>query len=186
MHRTEKAGLGSAYLAGFQWALSNGFDACIEMDADLSHEPEALPELIAPLNKGYDLVVGSRYVPGATIPNWTWPRRLLSRIGNAYASSLLSLRVSDSTSGFRVYTASTLKQIDLTKIRAEGYGFQIEMIFRARQSGANIVEVPIRFVDRLKGQSKMSVFIVLEALVLVTKWGLMRRWHKPRIATRYA
>jgi dolichol-phosphate mannosyltransferase len=174
MRRSEKSGLGSAYRAGFLWGLSHGFDVFIEMDADLSHEPEALPRLVAPLRKGSGMVVGSRYVSGASIPDWTLSRRLLSRWGNAYSSLVLGLRISDSTSGFRAYSRSVLERIDLDQIRAEGYGFQIEMAYRALQSGAEIVEVPIRFVDRLRGQSKMSALIVIEALGLVTKWGLQR------------
>jgi dolichol-phosphate mannosyltransferase len=174
MRRHRKSGLGSAYRAGFRWGLDHGFDACVEMDADLSHEPEALPGLVDALTGGTEVVVGSRYVPGGAIPNWAWHRRLLSRGGNAYASALLGLGVADSTSGFRVYAASVLQRIDLDGIRADGYGFQIEMTYRARQAGATVVEVPIRFVDRVDGESKMSTFIVVEALGLVTWWGAQR------------
>ncbi len=174
MRRHEKSGLGSAYRAGFRWGLDRGFDACIEMDADLSHEPEALPELVAPLSEGHDLAIGSRYVPGGSIPNWAWHRRLLSRGGNVYASTLLGLGVADSTSGFRAYSASILDRIDLEDIKAEGYGFQIEMTYEAKRAGAAVVEVPIRFVDRVDGESKMSMSIVVEALGLVTWWGLQR------------
>ena len=174
LRRTEKSGLGSAYRAGFRWGLDHGYDACVEMDADLSHDPDALPGLVAPLEKGFELVVGSRYVPGGTIPNWAWHRRLLSRGGNIYASSLLGLGVTDSTSGFRAYAAPVLRLIALDKIRADGYGFQIEMTYQAKRAGAPIVEVPIRFVDRVEGESKMSTFIVVEAFGLVTWWGLQR------------
>ena len=174
MRRRRKSGLGSAYRAGFRWGLDRGFDACIEMDADLSHEPEALPGLVAALSDGCELAVGSRYVPGGVIPNWAWHRRLLSRGGNVYASTLLGLGVADSTSGFRAYAASVLRRIDLDRIRADGYGFQIEMTYQAKRAGATIVEVPIRFVDRVDGESKMSTFIVVEALGLVTWWGLQR------------
>lgn len=174
MRRHEKAGLGTAYRAGFRRGLERGFDACVEMDSDLSHEPEALPALLAPLSEGYEVVIGSRYVPGGRIPNWAWHRRLLSRGGNLYASMVLGLGVSDSTAGFRAYAASVLRRIDLDAVRAEGYGFQIEMTYRAIQSGAAVAEVPIRFVDRVEGQSKMSTFIVVEALALVTWWGLLR------------
>jgi dolichol-phosphate mannosyltransferase len=174
LRRTEKSGLGSAYRAGFRWGLDHGYDACVEMDADLSHDPDALPGLVAPLEKGFELVVGSRYVPGGTIPNWAWHRRLLSRGGNIYASSLLGLGVTDSTSGFRAYAAPVLRRIALDKIRADGYGFQIEMTYQAKRAGAPIVEVPIRFVDRVEGESKMSTFIVVEAFGLVTWWGLQR------------
>jgi len=174
LRRTEKSGLGSAYRAGFRWGLDHGYEACVEMDADLSHDPDALPGLVAPLEKGFELVVGSRYVPGGTIPNWAWHRRLLSRGGNIYASSLLGLGVTDSTSGFRAYAAPVLRRIALDKIRADGYGFQIEMTYQAKRAGAPIVEVPIRFVDRVEGESKMSAFIVVEAFGLVTWWGLQR------------
>lgn len=174
MRRESKSGLGSAYRAGFRWGLDRGFGACIEMDADLSHEPEALPSLVAPLAAGKELVIGSRYVPGGVIPNWAWHRRLLSRGGNLYASALLGLGVSDATAGFRCYAASLLERIDLDRVRAEGYGFQIEMTYAARRAGAPILEVPISFVDRVEGESKMSAFIIVEALGLVTLWGLQR------------
>src|SRR5664280_2714044 len=186
LRRHGKSGLGSAYRAGFRWGLDQGYDACVEMDADLSHDPDALPGLVAPLEKGFELVVGSRYVPGGTIPNWAWHRRLLSRGGNVYASALLGLGVTDSTAGFRAYSASVLNRIALDDIRAEGYGFQIEMTYQAKRAGAPIVEVPIRFVDRIEGESKMSMFIVVEALGLVTWWGIQRVLHafrrKPRTA----
>jgi len=187
LRRTTKSGLGSAYRAGFHWGLDRGYDACVEMDADLSHSPEALPELVSALDDGIELVVGSRYVTGGSIPQWAWHRRLLSRGGNIYASTLLGLRVSDSTSGFRVYAGSLLRRIDLEGIRADGYGFQIEMTYRSRQAGAKIIEVPIRFVDRVEGDSKMSTFIVVEALGLVTWWGVERlagRARKRPIAVR--
>jgi dolichol-phosphate mannosyltransferase len=174
LRREAKAGLGSAYRAGFRWGLDRGFDACIEMDADLSHEPEALPSLVAPLADGRELVIGSRYIPGGVIPNWTWHRRLLSRGGNLYASALLGLGVADATAGFRCYAATLLQRIDLDQVRAEGYGFQIEMTYTARRAGADVLEVPISFVDRVDGESKMSALIVFEALGLVTLWGLQR------------
>ncbi len=186
LRRTEKSGLGSAYRAGFRWGLDRGFDVCIEMDADLSHDPDALPDLVAPLGKGFELVVGSRYVPGGSIPNWAWHRRLLSRGGNVYASTLLGLGVTDSTSGFRAYSASVLNRIALDNIRAEGYGFQIEMTYQAKRAGAPIVEVPIRFVDRTEGESKMSMIIVVEALGLVTWWGIQRVVHVFRRKSRTA
>ena len=174
MRRHEKSGLGSAYRAGFRWALDRGFDACVEMDADLSHQPEALPDLLGALSDTCEVAVGSRYIAGGSIPNWAWHRRLLSRGGNMYASVLLGLGVADSTSGFRIYSSSILRRIDLDRIRADGYGFQIEMTYEAKRAGATVVEVPIRFVDRVDGESKMSMFIVVEALGLVTWWGLQR------------
>ena len=174
LRRHEKAGLGSAYRAGFRWGLDRGFDVCVEMDADLQHEPEALPDLVAPLAEGHGLVIGSRYVKGGSIPDWTWHRRLLSRGGNIYASLLLGLGVADSTAGFRAYSAPVLESIELDRIRAEGYGFQIEMTYEAKRAGASVVEIPIRFLDRVDGESKMSAFIVIEALALVTWWGVQR------------
>jgi dolichol-phosphate mannosyltransferase len=174
LERSSKSGLGSAYRAGFAWGLERGYDACVEIDADFSHDPAALPTLIAPLSEGFDVVIGSRYVEGGSIPNWAWHRHLLSRGGNLYASGVLGLGVSDSTAGYRCYSAGILRRLDLDRIRAEGYGFQIEMTYRARQYGAVITEVPIKFVDREAGESKMSSFIVVEALGLVTFWGLGR------------
>jgi dolichol-phosphate mannosyltransferase len=175
LRRTAKSGLGSAYRAGFRWGLDHEFDACIEMDADLSHDPDALPGLVAPLGEdGVELVVGSRYVPGGRIPNWAWHRRLISRGGNVYAETMLGLGVRDATSGFRAYATSLLRRIALDDIRADGYGFQIEMTYESRRAGARIVEVPIRFVDRVEGESKMSTFIVVEAFGLVTWWGIQR------------
>jgi dolichol-phosphate mannosyltransferase len=174
LSRTSKSGLGSAYRAGFAWGLERGYDACIEIDADFSHDPAALPTLVAPLSEGSDVVIGSRYIEGGSIPNWAWHRHLLSRGGNAYASAVLGLGVADSTAGYRAYSAGILRRMDLDRIRAEGYGFQIEMTYRSRQFGAVITEVPIKFVDREAGESKMSSFIVVEALGLVTYWGLGR------------
>ena len=144
------------------------------MDADFSHDPAALPALIAPLEQGHELCIGSRYVPGGSIPDWSWYRHLLSWGGNRYASSVLGLGVADSTAGFRAYAASLLRRLDLERIRADGYGFQIEMTYRSKEAGASVVEVPIRFVDRVAGESKMSSAIVVEALALVTWWGLGR------------
>jgi len=180
LSRAAKSGLGSAYRAGFAWGLERGYDACIEIDADFSHDPAALPTLVAPLEEGFDVAIGSRYVEGGSIPNWAWHRHLLSRGGNAYASAVLGLGVVDSTAGYRAYSAGILRRLDLSHIRAEGYGFQIEMTYRARQHGAAITEVPISFVDREAGESKMSSFIVIEALGLVTWWGLGRIVHGVR------
>lgn len=173
MRRRSPRGLGDAYRAGFRWGLEHGAEALVEMDSDLSHDPGALPELLA-ASERYDLVIGSRYVPGGSIPEWGLHRRILSRGGNIYSALMLGLRVRDMTSGFRVYRASLLQMMDLDSIRADGYGFQIEMTYRAACSGARIVEVPIRFVDREAGQSKMSSKIVVEALLLVTGWGVAR------------
>jgi len=174
--RPEKNGLGPAYRAGFAWGLERGYEAFVEMDSDFSHDPSALPELVAPIEAGADLVIGSRYIPGGSIPEWSASRRLLSRSGNIYANMLLGLGVEDSTAGFRVYGARILRAIDLDTVRADGYGFQIEMTYRARRAGAVICEVPIRFVDRVEGTSKMSTSTVSEALLLVTGFGLKRIW----------
>jgi dolichol-phosphate mannosyltransferase len=179
LSRPARAGLGSAYRAGFAWGLERSYEAFIEMDADLSHDPEALPDLLTPLENGFEVVVGSRYVPGGSIPYWSWHRRLLSRAGNVYASALLHLSVTDLTSGFRAYAGSVLRNIDLDHVRADGYGFQIEMVYRAVRAGAAVTEVPIRFVDRVKGESKMSMHTIVEALGLVTWWGLKRLWSGP-------
>jgi dolichol-phosphate mannosyltransferase len=175
--RAEKSGLGSAYRAGFTWGLQRGYDALIEMDADFSHDPAALPAILAPLSEGFDLSIGSRYIKGGAIPNWARHRHLLSEGGNRYASVVLGLHVADSTAGFRAYSADIMRKINLDVIRAEGYGFQIEMTYRAKQHGAAIVEVPITFVDRAAGESKMSSRIVVEALALVTWWGMGRLVH---------
>ncbi|MGA2802803.1 MAG: polyprenol monophosphomannose synthase [Acidimicrobiales bacterium] len=174
LSRPRKLGLGSAYRDGFKWGLAQGYEAMVEMDSDFSHDPDALPVVLAPLGEGYEVCIGSRYVPGGSIPNWSLPRRLLSRGGNIYADLLLGLHVRDSTAGYRAYAATLLRRIDLASVRAESYGFQVEMTYRARQLGAKVKEVPIRFVDRELGASKMSTFTVVEALVLVTWWGAGR------------
>lgn len=173
MRRDARRGLGDAYRAGFGWGLDHGFEALVEMDSDLSHDPSALPALLSALD-GSDLVIGSRYVPGGSIPEWGLHRRLLSRGGNIYSSLMLGVAVRDMTSGFRIYRAPLLEVMDLDSVRADGYGFQIEMTYRAASAGARITEVPIRFVDRTAGQSKMSSSIVVEALGLVTRWGIAR------------
>jgi dolichol-phosphate mannosyltransferase len=180
LRRNEKSGLGSAYRAGFAWGLERGFDSFVEIDADFSHDPAALPGLLAPLEDGFDVSIGSRYIEGGSIPNWAWHRHLLSRGGNIYASTVLGLGVADATAGYRAYSSRILRKLDLERIRAEGYGFQIEMTYRARQHDAAIAEVPISFVDREAGESKMSSFIVVEALGLVTWWGLGRCVHAVR------
>ncbi len=174
LSRPAKLGLGSAYRDGFAWGLEQGYEALVEMDSDFSHDPDALPVVLAPLGQGYEVCIGSRYVPGGSIPNWSLPRRVLSRGGNIYADLLLGLHVRDSTAGYRAYAATLLRRIDLGSIRAESYGFQVEMTYRARQLGAKVKEVPIRFVDRELGASNMSTYTVVEALVLVTWWGAGR------------
>jgi dolichol-phosphate mannosyltransferase len=175
LRRPGKAGLGSAYRAGFAWGIERGYEVLVEIDADLSHDPDALPALLAAVGAGADLGLGSRYVPGGTIPDWPLHRRLLSRWGNRYAGAVLGLAVRDATGGFRAYRASALEAIDLSRVGAEGYGFQIEMTHRLVQAGGTVVEVPIQFVDRVRGTSKMSSRIVVEALWLVTWWGVRDR-----------
>ena len=170
--RPVKAGLGSAYRSGFAWGLARGFDVLVEMDADLSHHPEALPSLLRVIDAGADLVIGSRYVPGGSTPDWPRARRALSLFGNRYASMLLGLDVRDATAGFRAYRADVVRRIDLDRSRADGYGFQVEMVYRVVRLGGRIVEVPITFTDRVEGRSKMSGRIVVEALALVTLWAL--------------
>jgi dolichol-phosphate mannosyltransferase len=172
--RPEKNGLGPAYRAGFAWGIERGYEAFVEMDSDFSHDPAALPSLVAPVEAGADLAIGSRYVPGGSIPDWKFSRRMLSRLGNIYADTALGLGVRDSTAGFRVYTATILDKIDLSTVQADGYGFQIEMTYRTKRAGGTIVEVPIRFVDRVDGISKMSRSTVTEALTMVTRWGAVR------------
>ncbi|HEX4902818.1 MAG TPA: polyprenol monophosphomannose synthase [Acidimicrobiales bacterium] len=178
LRRPGKSGLGSAYRAGFRWGAAEGFDVMVEMDADLSHDPAALPSLLARVEDGADLAIGSRYVPGGSIPDWSWHRKALSRWGNRYAGAVLSLHVADSTAGYRAYRSSALEAIDLDSVRADGYGFQIEMAYRVARNGGRIDEVPIAFTDRIRGTSKMSGRIVVEALVLVTWWGARRLVHR--------
>ncbi len=175
MVRNSKSGLGSAYRAGFKWGIENGFDILIEMDADLSHDPASLSSLVEPFKENYDLVIGSRYIPGGHIPNWPWYRKYLSRYGNIYANVMLRLKVNDSTAGFRAYSVDLIKKIDLDSVQAEGYGFQIEMTYMASKLNSRIKEVPISFVDRERGTSKMSLKITVEALWLVTKWGFSKK-----------
>jgi dolichol-phosphate mannosyltransferase len=172
LRRDVKTGLGSAYRTGFAWGLERDFDVFIEMDADLSHHPEALPGMLAVVDAGADLVIGSRYVPGGSTPDWPRVRRALSIFGNRYASFVLGLDVRDATAGFRAYRREMLERIALLHSRADGYGFQVEMVYRIVRLGGRIVEVPITFTDRVEGSSKMSGRIVVEALSLVTLWGL--------------
>jgi dolichol-phosphate mannosyltransferase len=179
LQRSTKSGLGGAYRAGFAWGLERGFDHFVEIDCDFSHDPHALPTLLDAA-RNHDVVIGSRYVKGGSIPKWSIVRLMLSRGGNQYASLMLGLGVKDSTAGYRVYSTRALEMIDFHRVTADGYGFQIEMTYRARRGGASIVEVPIAFTDRTLGESKMSSVIVVEALWLVTKWGLERLANRGR------
>ena len=175
MRRPAKSGLGSAYRDGFRRGLSVGYDVMVEMDSDLSHDPAALPSLLSAVADGAALALGSRYIPGGSIPDWSWYRRALSRWGNRYAAAVLGIDVKDATSGYRAYRAEALTNIDFHTVQANGYGFQVEMAYRVLASGGRIVEVPISFTDRVRGESKMSSRIVIEALVLVTWWAIRDR-----------
>lgn len=175
MRRPAKSGLGSAYRDGFRHGLTHGFDVMVEMDSDLSHDPAELPALLAAVEGGASLALGSRYIPGGSIPDWSWHRRALSRWGNRYAAVVLGMDIADATSGYRAYRAEALAEIDFHTVRADGYGFQIEMAYRVLRTGGTVVEVPISFTDRIRGESKMSSRIIVEALILVTAWGVRDR-----------
>jgi len=181
LHRSGKAGLGAAYIAGFRWALDEGYDVLVEMDADGSHQPEELPALLAALT-GADLVIGSRWVPGGTVRNWPKSRELLSRGGNTYARMMLGIKLKDATGGYRAYRAQTLRRIALDEVESQGYCFQVDLAVRALRAGLRVVEVPITFVERMHGTSKMSRAIVLEALWRVTIWGITGRSDRLRRA----
>jgi dolichol-phosphate mannosyltransferase len=171
LHRAEKAGLGAAYIAGFRWALDQGYEAVVEMDADGSHQPEELPRLLAALT-GADLVLGSRWVPGGSVLNWPKSREFLSRGGNTYARLLLGFKLKDATGGYRVFRAATLRRIALDEVESQGYCFQIDLALRTIRAGLTVVEVPITFVERERGISKMSRAVVAEAFWRVAIWGI--------------
>jgi dolichol-phosphate mannosyltransferase len=183
LQRTAKEGLGAAYLAGFAWALERGADVVVECDADGSHQPEELPRLIAAL-PGHDLVVGSRWVRGGRIVNWPLSRRALSLGGSLYARTLLRLRERDVTGGYRAFRADALRAVGLGRVDSLGYCFQIEMLWRAERAGLRVVEVPITFVEREHGVSKMNRGIVTEALWRVTAWGFAHRVNSLRRRSR--
>jgi len=173
LHRPGKAGLGPAYVAGFKDALARGYDAVIEMDADLSHSPEDVPRLIEAATTA-DVVLGSRYAPGGGTRNWSKNRERLSRVGNAYARVALRVPVHDATAGFRIYRREVLEELPLDEVSSAGYGFQIEMLWRAWLAGFKVVEIPIIFTERREGVSKMSRAIVAEALKNIAVWGTKR------------
>ena len=173
--RPKKDGLGNAYRHGFRVGIDRGYDRLVQMDADLSHDPAALPSLLAELDAGSAAVIGSRYVPGGSIPHWPWHRRALSKWGNRYACVVLGMSVHDATAGYRAYDAKTLEEIDVFSTRAKGYGFQIETAYRVSRAGRPLAEVPISFTDRVRGQSKMSLAVMVEELGLVTWWGIRDR-----------
>ena len=172
LHRPAKAGLGSAYIAGFRWALERGYGVLVEIDADGSHQPQELPALLAALEAGADLVIGSRYVPGGTVLNWPKSREVLSRGGNTYARVMLGIKVRDATGGYRAFRATALRQVGLDEVESQGYCFQIDLALRVIRAGLTVVEVPITFVERTQGASKMSRAVVAEALWRVTQWGV--------------
>ncbi|MDQ1493594.1 MAG: dolichol-phosphate mannosyltransferase [Actinomycetota bacterium] len=174
LHRAAKEGLGAAYVAGFEWALDEGYDVIVEMDADGSHQPEQLPRLLDALETA-DVVLGSRWVPGGEVSNWPKSREFLSRGGNMYTRIVLGLPLRDATGGYRAYRAKVLRAFDLTTVRSQGYCFQVDLAWRSWQRGCRVVEVPITFVERVLGASKMSRKIVFEALWRVTLWGLRDR-----------
>ncbi len=179
MHRAGKQGLGAAYLAGFDWALENGFDVVVEMDADGSHQPEQLHRLLDKLRTA-DLVLGSRYVKGGSVVNWPKSREILSRGGNVYTRIMLSVPLKDATGGYRAFRASTLRTLDLEGVESKGYCFQVDLARRAVQAGLRVAEVPIEFVERELGDSKMDQRIVTEALWRVTVWGAQDKAQKAR------
>ena len=183
MRRPVKDGLGNAYRQGFRWGLDEGYDAIIQMDCDFSHDPATIPKLLARIEDGADCAIGSRYIPGGSTPDWPFHRRLLSRYGNRYTCAVLQLPIHDATGGFRAYRSTTLDKIDIDGTEANGYAFQSEVAVRMMRAGLQIEEVPIIFLDRQYGTSKMSVRIMTESLSLVTRWGLRNRvagWRAER------
>jgi glycosyltransferase involved in cell wall biosynthesis len=179
LERAEKDGLGGAYRAGFALAIERGAEMCIQMDADLSHDPAVLPALVANIEHGADLAIGSRYVPGGITEDWPWRRRALSRWGNRYAAGVLGLAVNDATAGLRAYSVDALKRMDYQTVGTDGYGFQVEMTHRLVRAEGKIVEFPITFRERTVGESKLSNGIVNEAFLLV-----MRLWLQDRRGRR--
>jgi dolichol-phosphate mannosyltransferase len=179
MHREGKSGLGTAYIAGFGWALERGYDVMVEMDADGSHDPQDLPKMLTALESA-DLVIGSRYVPGGTVMNWPKSREALSRGANVYVRLMLGIAVRDATGGYRAYRAQTLREIGLEDVDSQGYCFQIDLTRRTIEHGRTVTEVPITFTERARGASKMSRAIVVEALWRVAQWGVARRLIRKR------
>ncbi|MGH3445457.1 MAG: polyprenol monophosphomannose synthase [Nocardioidaceae bacterium] len=179
LHRPAKAGLGAAYLHGFSVALRRGYDVVGEMDADGSHQPEQLPALLTALADA-DLVIGSRWVPGGSVVNWPMPRRVLSVGANLYARMLLGIPVHDVTAGYRLFRRSTLERIDLHSVESAGYIFQTDLAWRTVQAGLRVVEVPIEFVERVRGESKMDRAVATESLRRITGWGLVVRGRQVR------
>jgi len=181
LHRPGKEGLGAAYIAGFTWGLENGYDVLVEMDADGSHQPEQLPRLLEAL-RGADLVLGSRWIAGGGTQNWSKGREVLSRSGNVYTRAMLGVPIYDATGGYRAFRAETLRRLDLHTVASQGYCFQVDLAWRTVQRGMVVKEVPITFVERSVGNSKMSKAIVAEALLRVTQWGAQQRLRSLRRA----
>ena len=179
MHRLGKEGLGAAYLAGFEWGLNAGYEVLVEMDADGSHQPEQLPQLLDALSEA-DLVLGSRWVKGGEVLNWPKSREILSRGGNLWTRLALGIPLRDATGGYRVFRRKTLLGLGLDNVASSGYCFQVDLAWRALKAGFKVVEVPITFIEREYGDSKMSQKIVIEALVLTTLWGIGHRAQQLR------
>lgn len=175
LHRPGKEGLGAAYREGFRWGLDQGYDVIIQMDCDFSHDPAMIPQLLEAVRDGVDCAIGSRYVPGGSTPGWPLHRRMLSKYGNLYTAGVLRLGIKDATGGFRAYRNTTLETIDIDSTRANGYAFQSEVALRMVQAGLRLEEIPITFVDREYGTSKMSVKIMAESMARVTTWGVRAR-----------
>ncbi|MGL4339338.1 MAG: polyprenol monophosphomannose synthase [Rhodoglobus sp.] len=180
LHRASKEGLGQAYIAGFTVAITDGYDLAIEIDADGSHDPAALPAMLQLAADGADLVIGSRWVVGGAVENWPWLRRVISRTGNWYSGMMLRSHIRDITAGFRVFRVSALRKLDLAAVSSQGYCFQVEMAWRAERAGYRVAEHPITFVERETGQSKMRTGIVVEALFRVTGWGIASAFKSKR------
>jgi glycosyltransferase involved in cell wall biosynthesis len=179
MHRTEKSGLGTAYVQGFEWGLDHGYDVLVEMDADGSHQPEELSRLLAALDPAAanpaDVVLGSRYVDGGLVRNWPRSRMILSRGGNAYVRLVLGLPLRDATGGYRAYRSEVLRKLELDEVASTGYCFQVDLAWQAWRSGFTVAEVPITFIERTMGESKMSKSVVAEAFWRVAWWGIRSR-----------
>lgn len=182
LHRTTKEGLGAAYLEGFAWALEHDYDVVGEMDADGSHQPEQLHRLLDALPDA-DLVIGSRYVPGGSVVNWPRRREWLSKGGNIYIRALLGIKIRDVTAGYRLFHRDTLLAIDLADVESTGYVFQADLAYRTLQAGLRVREVPIEFVERERGKSKMSADVATESLRLITDWGFAQRRARRKTGT---
>lgn len=180
LRRPNKIGIGAAVRAGFDLAIDRGYDVVVQIDADLSHDPAALPTLLDEIERGADAAIGSRYVPGGSIPHWPWYRRAVSKWGNRYATLVLGIPIRDATSGYRAFRTDGLKAAGYEQVRSKGYGFQIELCYRVWQYSERIAQVPIAFTDRVRGSSKMSLSVGVEELGLVTWWAIQDRVLKGR------